>query len=470
MLERSPVVRRLRGLAAEGGQAIVLVVLLARRPARDGGARHRHRLRVLHAPLAAGLGGRRCARRCPGASGRLTAPSSSHSSTRAGTAQKNDRPDIDDVTTTITTKCITSIPGCDPVNAVVVVESAPTKTFFAGVLGINAFSAQGNLDGVLAVRREAARHHDGARPHRLDVPQVGRQQRSGVHRPRERPRGDEDVPRLPGSHDPAGGSGGAAARFRPAATRAPRRSPQHPAANTAYKTNSQYPVVAPLRRLLGQGRSSSSSPPRRRDQLRQGERLHRLRDRAREGAEGARRRTDAPTCRTSSSSSPTARRTSGPSDLPLTSDYRKRPCRQGVNSAATIKAKGTLIYSIGYDLNALGRRRERVPDHGRQRSAGNPESPAITAYSALQQIASPGKCSEPCYPYSRLLRQAVARPAQDDLHGDRRRPAEGLLGADRQRPDVGSRQGSEISTGSFGRSISSRNENSPPTTSAEGIA
>ena len=43
----------------------------------------------------------------------------------------------------------------------------------------------------------------------------------------------------------------------------------------------------------------------------------------------------------------------GPSDLPLSSDYRKRPCRQGVNSAATIKAKGTLIYSIGYDLNAL---------------------------------------------------------------------------------------------------------------------
>ena len=37
-------------------------------------------------------------------------------------------------------ECITSIPGCDPVNAVVVVEKAPTKTFFAGVLGINAFN------------------------------------------------------------------------------------------------------------------------------------------------------------------------------------------------------------------------------------------------------------------------------------------------------------------------------------------
>jgi hypothetical protein len=43
------------------------------------------------------------------------------------------------VTTTVTTKCITSIPGCDPVNAVVVLEQAPTKTFFAGLLGIDSF-------------------------------------------------------------------------------------------------------------------------------------------------------------------------------------------------------------------------------------------------------------------------------------------------------------------------------------------
>ena len=52
---------------------------------------------------------------------------------------KNQHKDIPDVTTTVTTKCITSIPGCDPVNAVVVLEQAPTKTFFAGLLGIDSF-------------------------------------------------------------------------------------------------------------------------------------------------------------------------------------------------------------------------------------------------------------------------------------------------------------------------------------------
>lgn len=32
---------------------------------------------------------------------------------------------------------------------------------------------------------------------------------------------------------------------------------------------------------------------------------------------------------------------------------RSTPCHQGVSSAATIKAAGTLVYSIAYDLSAL---------------------------------------------------------------------------------------------------------------------
>ena len=88
----------------------------------------------------------------------------------------------------------------------------------------------------------------------------------------------------------------------------------------------------------------------------------------------------------------------GPSDLPLTSPYRKTPCHQGVNSAATIKAKGTLIYSIGYDLNALGGGANVCQTTASDGSPGNAESPSITAYSALQQIASPGVPSAPCYP------------------------------------------------------------------------
>ena len=54
--------------------------------------------------------------------------------------QKNAHTDLNGVTTTVTTKCIASLGGCDPMNAVVVLEQAPTKTFFAGLLGIDTIS------------------------------------------------------------------------------------------------------------------------------------------------------------------------------------------------------------------------------------------------------------------------------------------------------------------------------------------
>ena len=54
--------------------------------------------------------------------------------------RKNEHSGVDGVTTTVTTKCVTSFGGCDPVNAVVVLEKAPTKTFFAGLLGIDTFT------------------------------------------------------------------------------------------------------------------------------------------------------------------------------------------------------------------------------------------------------------------------------------------------------------------------------------------
>ena len=55
---------------------------------------------------------------------------------------KNERGNLNGVTTTVTTKCIVSLGGCNPMNAVVVLESAPTKTFFAGLLGIDTFTVK----------------------------------------------------------------------------------------------------------------------------------------------------------------------------------------------------------------------------------------------------------------------------------------------------------------------------------------
>ena len=44
----------------------------------------------------------------------------------------------------------------------------------------------------------------------------------------------------------------------------------------------------------------------------------------------------------------------GPAYYGDSSPYRMQPCRQGDHSAAAIKAKGTTIYSIGYDIYGDG--------------------------------------------------------------------------------------------------------------------
>ena len=48
-----------------------------------------------------------------------------------------------------------------------------------------------------------------------------------------------------------------------------------------------------------------------------------------------------------------------------------------------MKSRGTIIYSIGYDLDALNGGANQCEDYN-----SNPEKPAITAYSALSQIAT----------------------------------------------------------------------------------
>jgi len=73
----------------------------------------------------------------------------------------------------------------------------------------------------------------------------------------------------------------------------------------------------------------------------------------------------------------------GPSYYSNSSNYRRRPCRQGVTSAGAIKSAGTTIYSIGYDLDA-----QNGGANVCESFTGADESPSITAYEALRQIAS----------------------------------------------------------------------------------
>jgi hypothetical protein len=63
--------------------------------------------------------------------------------------------------------------------------------------------------------------------------------------------------------------------------------------------------------------------------------------------------------------------------------YLRRPCYQGTLSAQTIAASGTTVFSIGYDLE-----HDRCQSEDWLTQARAPEVPAITADSALRQIAS----------------------------------------------------------------------------------
>jgi hypothetical protein len=69
--------------------------------------------------------------------------------------------------------------------------------------------------------------------------------------------------------------------------------------------------------------------------------------------------------------------------------YWQTPCHQGIASAGYSKAKGTLIYSIGYGIDACGNTHDHCVD-ANSGTPGTDESPAITPYQALQGIASPG--------------------------------------------------------------------------------
>jgi Putative Flp pilus-assembly TadE/G-like/von Willebrand factor type A domain len=72
----------------------------------------------------------------------------------------------------------------------------------------------------------------------------------------------------------------------------------------------------------------------------------------------------------------------GPSYYGNSSRYRTRPCSQAVSSAAGIKGKGTIVYAIGYDLDAQNGGANVCKSY-----TGALERPSISAYQTLEQIA-----------------------------------------------------------------------------------
>jgi hypothetical protein len=290
---------------------------------------------------------------------------------------KNAQSNVRNVKVEVRTRCLTKIPGCDPVNAVVVEETAQVKTLFAGVLGIKTFDVRAKstacspcgtkpLDVVLVLDRTGSmcQDHWGANdPACTDL----RNAQDGMKSFLE-------------FFDSNSHWVGLAA-LPPATSRSARCSTPD---TNAYNSRSSPYVLVPLSKdytVQGGGLNTNSDLVKTINCQRGGGRTA-YAD-ALEAAQKELETNGRPDVQNIIVFLSDGAANIGPTFYSTSSPYRKQPCHQGVNSAATIKSKGTWIYSIGYDLDAVNGGANKCETWD-----GKAESPAITAYSALQQIAS----------------------------------------------------------------------------------
>jgi hypothetical protein len=290
---------------------------------------------------------------------------------------KNARENVRDVSVEVRTRCLTQIPGCDPVNAVVVTERAQIDTLFAGVLGIDKFNLSVKstacspcgvkpLDLMLVLDRTGSMcqdHWGNPQPSCPDLKnaQEGMRTFLGFFNSKTQWVGLAALP--------------------PASSRS--RRCNTPNTDTYNSRSAQY-VLVPLSddyTRMGGGLNTNSDLVKTID-CQRGEGRTAYAD-ALEAAQAELDRNGRPDVKDLIVFLSDGAANIGPTYYPSNSPYRRQPCRQGVTSAGVIKARGTIIYSIGYDLDALNGGANECQSY-----TGADESPAITAYSALQQIAS----------------------------------------------------------------------------------
>jgi Putative Flp pilus-assembly TadE/G-like/von Willebrand factor type A domain len=291
---------------------------------------------------------------------------------------KNERDNIPGVETTVEVKCVPVAP-CRPVNAVYVTESTEVEMFFAKVLGI---------DTIRVKAKAAACSPCSSRP--LDIMLV--LDRTGSmcmdHQGRDDPactdlqNAKEGIRTFLGLLDPDLDHVGMSV-LPPASSSSNRCAT--PPTNSTYNSTSSVYTVAQLRndyKTAGGSLNTSSRLVSTLECLRGGgvTAYANALEEAQEELD-ARGRDDAQDVIVFLSDGAA---NYGPTYYSSSSPYRRQPCRQGVTSAGVIKARGTIIYSIGYDLDAL----DGGANECRLQSTGNLESPAITAYDAIRQIAS----------------------------------------------------------------------------------
>lgn len=288
---------------------------------------------------------------------------------------KNHTANVPPVTTKVSTKCV-SVAPCNPVNAIVVEQSTVVPTRFAKLLGLDAFHVD---------VKATACSPCGARP--LDIMLV--LDRTGSMCQDSNGNSQPSCPDLANAKqgvrdfiafmDPALDKIGLAV-FPPAASQSARCSTPD---EDDYDSSSAPYVLVPLSQDYKTGNALNTS-----SQLvstvnclkANGTTAYATAIEKAQGELEARGRPDAADIIVFFSDGAA---NYGPSYYSSSSPYRRQPCRQGVTSATFAKSRGTTIYSIGYDLNALGGGANVCKSY-----TGSLESPSITAYQAIQGIAS----------------------------------------------------------------------------------
>ena len=290
---------------------------------------------------------------------------------------RNARDNVRDVRVVVETVCLRQIPGCDPVNAVRVEERAQLDTLFAGVLGIDKFDLRVKstacspcgvkpLDMMLVLDRTGSMcedHFGRVDPNCTDL-------KNAI----------DGMKTFLGFFDSSSQWVGLAAL--PPTTIVSKRC-NTPGSSNYDSRNSKY-VLVPMSKDFGnpeQGLNRSSDLVKTIDCQKGGGRTA-YAD-ALEAAQAELDKNGRPGVKDLIVFLSDGAANYGPDFYSNSSPYRKQPCNQGVASAASIKARGTIIYSIGYDLDAVNGGANKCESWD-----GKDEKPAITAYSALQQIAS----------------------------------------------------------------------------------
>jgi Flp pilus assembly protein TadG len=371
---------RLRATADSSGQALVMIIVflaalmgIAALVIDVGYAYYTHRSLQASADAAALAGAQE-----------LPDPARAQTVARqfsAAEGQKNERDNIPDVTTSVQTKCLTSVPGCDPVNAVVVNETAEVDTKFARVLGIDSFTVSARstacspcgvkpLDVMLVLDRTLSMCMDSAGNQQSGCPDLTFAR--------------DGVKTFLSFMDPSTQWVGFGVLPPALGLTTSQRCAAPPLSPSNYNsTNAKYTIV-PLSKdysINGVLKTSSNLVSTINCVQAGGYTAYANAIEAAQAELDAHGRPDIQDVIVFFSDGAA---NTGPTYYPSNSPYRRQPCRQGVTSAGYSKARGTLVYSIGYDLNAQNGGANRC-----EVGFGGPlEQPPITAFQALQQIAT----------------------------------------------------------------------------------